>query len=468
MGAEGVCARKAHTKMEMNERMSKRFWLLGLGILVLIGLVACGSLYDRSYDGLLLVGSQGSSIIETFSFSLDKGTVATVDNSPYETGNLVCMLNGIPSSIVIDPAGVYAYAIINANTLCDTATNKTKTGIAAFHLSSVGNISQVGTFIPDPNPTALAMDPAGKFLFVAEGLSTTSIANAGKYKTPCVQNQQLPTINQVGVCVYAIGSGGSLTVVQPNYTLPQSILPPNISAVAASYTFFPNIGVNGIQNAVCSTPGNNAPQSEFLYAVDTANFVVWELGVNTTTGALENPSGATAVPFFTTDANPTGVAVDPCDRFVYVSDALYAKVSGYAICDGLPTSPQYPCQSQPQGGLVPTPNSPYALLGNVQQPGPIVVDPFGNNVYVAGVFSNTVSPLKISPSDGSLTALTPNTVATGLRPTSIAIRGDGNWMFVTNFNSASVSQYSVSPGAGTLTAEPAIQTDNYPWGVAVK
>jgi hypothetical protein len=69
---------------------------------------------------------------------------------------------------------------------------------------------------------------------------------------------------------------------------------------------------------------------------------------------------------------------------------------------------------------------------------------------------------------GSLTALTPATVATGSDPISIAIRGDDNWMFVTNYQSQSVSQYSITPATGALSVLPTITTDNYPFGVAVK
>ncbi len=55
--------------------MSKRLaWVLGVVVLVSIGvLVACGSNYNASSDGLLLVGSQGSGLIETFSFNLSNG-----------------------------------------------------------------------------------------------------------------------------------------------------------------------------------------------------------------------------------------------------------------------------------------------------------------------------------------------------------------------------------------------------------
>jgi DNA-binding beta-propeller fold protein YncE len=103
----------------------------------------------------------------------------------------------------------------------------------------------------------------------------------------------------------------------------------------------------------------------------------------------------------------------------------------------------------------------------------VLVDPFGNNVYVLGTLSNTVSGLKISPISGSVTALSPATVATGSGPASMAIRADDNWLFVTNYGSASlggssVSQYSITPATGILSGQPTIPTDNYPFGVAVK
>ena len=63
--------------------MSKRSWLLGVGSLILVALLlACGSKYNASSNGLLLVGSRGSAVIETFSFSLNNGHVSAIANSP--------------------------------------------------------------------------------------------------------------------------------------------------------------------------------------------------------------------------------------------------------------------------------------------------------------------------------------------------------------------------------------------------
>jgi 6-phosphogluconolactonase (cycloisomerase 2 family) len=439
----------------MNERMSRRLWLLGVGILVSVGLlVACGSKYNASSNGLLLVGSQGSGLIETFSFSLNNGHISSISNSPGATAKQSCVLKGQPSSIVIDPAGAYAYAILQG-----AACNVSGDVIAAFKINSDGTVTQTGTPVTDPNPVSLTMDSAGKFLFVAEGASSTAITNSAALNTACKQNQ-----THFGVCVYSIGSGASLTPVQPTFTAPPTALAPTFVALAASPTVFPGTGINGTQNSVCSV-GNNAPTAEFLYAVDSINYVVWQFAVDMSTGVLGNPPGTTVVPLFNTDQVPAGIAVDPCDRFAYVSDSLTNKVSAYTICTTVQLTTPCPVAD---GRLVEVAGSPYSLTGNANGPGPIAVDPYGNNVYVVGTLSNTVSGFKISPTSGTLTAMTPAVVATGLEPKSIAIRGDDNWMFVANHNAATVSQYSITPASGALSAAAPIQTDNYPWGVAVK
>ena len=139
--------------------MSKRFaWLLGVVVLVSIGLlVACGSNYNSSSDGLVLVGSQGSGLIETFSFNLGSGSVSSISNPPADTSSQTCVLGGIPSSLVVDPKGTYAYAIINANSSCDTTTPPftSTNGILAFKVNSGGTTTAAGSQLPfNPGPAA--------------------------------------------------------------------------------------------------------------------------------------------------------------------------------------------------------------------------------------------------------------------------------------------------------------------------
>jgi 6-phosphogluconolactonase len=192
--------------------------------------------------------------------------------------------------------------------------------------------------------------------------------------------------------------------------------------------------------------------------------------VDTSTGALGN-AGFSSVQPFAVGSVPSGVAVDPCDRFVYVSNNQSNTINAFTICNGLATQDPNSCPSTPggDGKLVPVAGSPFSLSGGgANLPGPLVVDPFGNNLYVVGTGSNTVSVFQISPVSGSLRAASPAVVATGLRPTSIAIRSDDSWLFVTNFTAGTMSQYSITPATGSLSPQPAVTTDNYPWGVAVK
>jgi 6-phosphogluconolactonase (cycloisomerase 2 family) len=115
--------------------------------------------------------------------------------------------------------------------------------------------------------------------------------------------------------------------------------------------------------------------------------------------------------------------------------------------------------------LQPVTNSTFPT-GDV--PGPIAVDPFAKFVYVVDTGSSQLSGFRISPSDGSLTAIAGTPVATNSGANSIAIRSDGSWIFVANFNSANVSQYAITQATGQLTPQTPFTTLNSPSGVAVK
>jgi 6-phosphogluconolactonase (cycloisomerase 2 family) len=418
--------------------MSKRFaWPLGVIVLVSIALlVACGTKYNASSDGLVLVSSQGSGLIETFSFGLTNGHTSAIANPPSSTSTEVCVLGGIPSSIVIDPAGAYAYTIITANdSQCGSGGT---TGIAAFKINSNGTLTDAGTLMPDPGPVALHMDSAGKFLFAAEGLN--GIVNS-----------------------YSIAGGGALTLVPGTFTMPPTIQPPNITAVAATPTVLPPL-VNQVQVAACSSPGNNPPTDEFMYATDSANNIVWQFSVDPSTGAIGNPPAQAQAFAKPVGAVPSGVVVDPCDRFLYVSNTQSNTISAFKVCSTV-TAPDCPAAD---GSLVSVAGSPFPVSGGANGPGPMVVDPFGNFLYIVDTLSNQVSTFRISAVTGALAAGTPAVVSTGNQPKSIAIRADDNWLFVANFNSQSISEYVITPSSGALGALATTQTDNFPWGVAVK
>jgi 6-phosphogluconolactonase (cycloisomerase 2 family) len=392
--------------------------MLGVAVLISIGvLVACSTKYSASNNGLVVVSTQGNADMDTFSVDLVNGSVAQVFNASGPP------TNGQPTAVVLDPAGTFAYVMITQS----SAVNDSATGIEAFPVASDGKLGSgtTTTLKGGVAPVAMVIDSAGKFLFVADS-------------------------SPAAVSVLAIGSNGGLTevagsplVVEQGAT--QNALP-NFSALAVTPTVYPSAF------AVCS--GSVPPTTENLYVTDLANYAVLNYSVSSA-GAL------TLVSETATGSNPSGVTVDPCNRFVYVSNSQPDNsVSAYTICRvvSLPSCPDV-------NDLLPVSGSPFAA-GN--SPGPLMMDAYAGFLYVLDRGQNAISSFRVSTSTGSLTVLSPTPVTTNSFPTSMAIRSDDSWMFVTNLNSANLSEYAITPATGTLTPQPTVETDNFPWGVAVK
>jgi len=464
-------------------------WMMALLALVAIAAVmACSTKYSSSSNGLVVVPSQagGASgtgtlegpVMETFSVNLSNGSISQINNvnGPPVTG--------LPSSVIIDPAGAYAYVATTVNCTPTLQANTSLTAavqaaILAFPIASdgklassnnpvylAGNPAYPGTFptcglddSTNPNAgnpiAAMAMDSTGKFLFVATAPTGATYTINTNTASPTSTTANLTS---VGIVVYAIGASGSLTPVSGSpFALPpqEAGQSPSPSALAVTPTVYPS------QYSVCTNVA--PPTTEYLYVADAIDNVLVNYAVSSTGSLSLVLTGTNPIP---TGAIPSGVAVDPCNRFVYVANAgpgLHAdSVSAFTICSVVTEN----CPLA-DFSLQPVPASPYSVSPG-DFPGPIAVDPYGKFLYVVNTGSNTISGFKMSSATGALTALSPSSTSTGQGPNSIAIRSDDSFLFVANFTSATVSQYSITPASGTLTPIPAFSTLDNPSGVAVK
>jgi len=412
--------------------MRTRFtWILGIAVLISIALlVACSSKYSTSNNGLVVVSTQEDAVMQTFSLDLGNGHVTQINNVNGPP------TNGVPTAVVLDPAGAYAYVLETQS----VNVNMSATGVQAFAVASDGKLASGTSRALNPVgsvpvvPVAMVIDSGGKFLFVADA-ATGSVPGA--------------------VSVLAIGSGGSLTEV-PNspFRLPAETggIVPSASALAVTPTVYPPAF------ALCSP--NVPPTTENLYVTDSVNYLVLNYSVSSSGALTLVPTSST--PGVPTGTVPSGVTVDPCNRFVYVSNGQpNNSVSAYTVCSAtsFPTCPQADFSLHEVSG------SPFPAANS---PGPLLVDRFANFLYVVDTGESAISAYRISTTTGSLSPLTPATIATNSFPTSIAIRSDNTWMFVTNLNSLNISEYAITPSSGGLTPQPPIQTDNFPWGIAVK
>jgi 6-phosphogluconolactonase (cycloisomerase 2 family) len=435
-----------------------------LALVAVAFLVACSTKYKSTSNGLIVVPTQGTLVMQTFNLDLSNGHVSQINNVNGPP------TPGIPGAVILDPSGTFAYVIVQATSTAPGGVvsykvgsdGKLAAGVAGPTLQSesptvnapcltANTVTVPVSVLPTPVvPRSLAIDSAGKYLFVAD-VSTTGQTQ------PYSCNGSMVTANVAvpgGISVYAVSNGALSEVPGSPFILPGQSSGNSSAGSAAALAVTPT--VFPVRYAACS--GNTPPTTESLYVVDSVNDVVLNYSVSPA-GALTFPTSVSPSGV-ATGGTPSGVAVDACGKFAYVANAASNSVSAFTIC----TAVSQDCQ-QADNGLHAVSSSPYPT-GDT--PGPIAVDPFGKYVYVVDTGSSQLSAFRISPADGSLTAIANTPVATASGANSLAIRSDGNWLFVANFNAATVSEYSITPATGQLTPQPPFATLNYPSGVAVK
>jgi 6-phosphogluconolactonase (cycloisomerase 2 family) len=456
--------------------MRMRFtWLVAILVLLAIGfLMACNAKYSASSNGLVVLPSYGELVMQSFSINLENGGITQINNV---NGPVI---EGVPTQVILDPTGNYAYVIVYQSQAYLPST----TGIATFPVASDGKLAPETTASMNPTtpppvsvqcvpssgapqtisvavtstavvPQQMAIDSAGKYIFVADA------ATSGQTEPyQCNGVSTTSTVPVPGtVSVFSVNNGALTEVPGSPFSLPALTGPSTSSAAALGVT--PTIYPPQYAYCSASTP----PTTENLYVVDSANYLIFNYSVNTSTGALTLVPATNGAPGLGTGSVPMGVAVDPCNRFVYVANSAGAtgnSVSAYTICsaDSINTD----CAIV-DFSLLPVSGSPFAISPG-DAPGPIAVDPDGNYVYVVDTGSNQVSAFKISASSGALSLF--GTYAAGLGANSISIRSDDTWVFVANFNANTVSQYGIVSSTGALTPQSPFFTLNNPTGVAVK
>src|SRR5271169_2963209 len=139
--------------------MRTRFtWMMAILGLVAIGiLMACGSKYNSSYNGLLVLPSQGSAVMQSFSLDLSNGHTSQINNVNGPP------TPGLPTAIILDPPGAFAYVIVTQNPIVPGGG---VTGIAAFPVASDGKLGAAGSTAPlnatAPTVTVGCVSPGGQ------------------------------------------------------------------------------------------------------------------------------------------------------------------------------------------------------------------------------------------------------------------------------------------------------------------
>jgi 6-phosphogluconolactonase (cycloisomerase 2 family) len=321
---------------------------------------------------------------------------------------------GQPASIAVDPSGRFAYA---ANRLGDS--------LSSFTINADGSLQ------PGAPASVLAQDGPTS-LVVTRGLAPVTAVPRYLY---------LP--DNGAVSQFTIDGGGILARQDPGFV----VTGPGPWAVAAH------------------------PNGRFLYSTNRVADTVSQLAISAT-GALESLMPAT----LPTGVFPTDAVVLPNGRFLYVANFLSGSLQIYGIgADGRLANGLGPSVGTNIRGLALHPsgrfgyvvtsrelwqyavfpaNGTMLALSPAQVPVPVssglrymAIEPGGAYAYVTDALDNAVVQFAIA-ADGTLTELTPATIATGQGPDFMTVHPSGRYAYVVNRIDNTVSQYAI--GAGGL------------------
>ena len=400
-------------------------FLSGLLALVGLGLISCGTnntTTAASASGILYVVTQGNSSVSAFGIDLANGTVTTNGNAT-ATGNM-------PAAMILTASAAFV-----ANRQDNTISSYTFNSDGTLTVGSTTNLTNAST------PMGMAIDSAGKFLFVAnQGSNNVSVFSISSASLTEVAGSPFPTND------------------------PRS---PSVATGPASVAVTPGVNFLYVANQFSNTVG--------VFSIGASGALTQIFG----TGSSAPPYPAGLSPASASlAATPTGNFL-----YLYVANQGSNNISAFAVC----AQTSLTCTAA-DGSLNPVQGSPFAAgLGPVAMAGAFAATSastttsasLGSFLYVVDRNSNQVSEFKISTGTGALSINTQAAISTGSNPSAIVIGtgpgtlladgGTTNYVYVANQTDGTVSSYSYDTTTGVLNlVGNAVTTQGQPSALAVK
>lgn len=363
----------------------------------------------------------------------------------------------------IASAGILAACGNNSKQLNTTpylyTANSGDNTISAFAVASSGKLStatcQDCSYPRIDQPYGLVMNPTGAFLYTSDHSGTVGVlAFDTVYETVAVGSLAVRTN-------LPVGSSPDGVAVSPNgdYLYVTNYGSNTISAFAGGADG--NIASTPVSCSACSntsyfsapTGVAVSPNGKYVYVANSASNTVSAFTIGS--GGALSFTGS-----YNTGASPERIAISPDGNYLYVTNTYNSvdSVSGFIIGSNGTLSEV--------SGSACRPSSASNCFATGSDPFGIVVGHNSSVLYVANSGSSGahgISAFSIG-SGGVLTS--DGTYATGSQPHGIAIAPSGDSLYVTNYGSNSVSAFSIGSGGG-LTSIATYATGSKPIGIAI-
>jgi 6-phosphogluconolactonase len=376
--------------------------------LAMVSLTACTRDYTLAYM-YVTTSKSTPGVIDQFTVDYQSGAIVQF-GTPVTAGN-----NPIASVSAPNAQSIYV-------------VNQGDSTVQQFSVGTDGNLTAKTAYPTGSTPTAVAINPAGTFLYVTytNGFNVTNPANLAMNP---LASTNTPVMG--GLAIFPINSDGSLgtPVNQPVGVGP-------VGVTIAPYN-----------NTVYVADQGDLNSSPVIQPIVQAFSVGTSGGLTPITGnsieTLTTAAGTTTVTGYAAGVQPSAIAEDPTGRFVYVTDQAANQLIGYTVQAG--------------GSVVAMVNGPFATG---QYPMALTVDPRGAYVYVANYNARSISAYALNSSSGAPSAVAGTTVTTDPNPVSITIDPAlGVYVYTANNLASTITGQTLNANTGALTA---IQNTPFP------
>jgi 6-phosphogluconolactonase len=371
--------------------------------LALVSVTACSRDYVLAYVYVTtakpLTGTSPNGGVSAYAVDYQIGSLTPLADSPIQAGRN-------PVTLVASPSGLNLYVV-----------NHDDSSVGEYAIGTDGKIFLQNTYnVTGSMATAIAIDAAGKFLYVT---FTYQLGPNGQ------QLYSPASPGPGGVTIFPINGDGSLGT-------PSTL----------------KVGNNPAGIVVSRPPAGGT--AVFAYVLDqetptTPKATVLGFSQNLTTGALTptpgtvittDSTGKTVATGYGAGTTPSAIAEDPSARFVYITDEATNQLYGNLVSNN--------------GSLVPMTNGPFAT--GIFPVG-LTIDPRGKFLYVANFSSNTVGAYAIDAASGTpVGSVGSASTSVDTAPTCVTIEPAlGIYAYSSNNLASTVSAMQLDPHNGGLS-----------------
>lgn len=331
-----------------------------------------------------------------------------------------------------------------------TYTGKGSDGIYAFRFNAAtGDIGPLTLAAKTDNPSFLAADSAGRFLYAVNELSSFKGQHTGAVSVFAVEggSVQLQLVQQVsslgdGPAHLSLDRSGQFLMVANYGGGNMAVFPIRTDGQLDSASAFMQAHGSSVNKDRQEAPHahfvETTPDNRFVIVADLGIDKLLIYGFDERSGKLSADSARHRA--LTPGSGPRHFVFTPSGKHLYVANELGSSVTRFAY-----DAARGSLEMQETISTLP------ANFTGTNTAAEIVIDTQGKFLYVSNRGDDSIVQFSIQPEDGTL-KLVDRVSCGGRSPRHITLDPTGRWMFSANQASGEITLFAVDGSSGRLTS----------------